>query len=56
MYFVIAQNYEEYKTVFRFFDDIKKIYIEGDIFKKVLNTLSIFVFWIIVLIVLNLYI
>ena len=56
LFFVVAESYSEYKTLFKFFDDAENIYQKNDIYQKITNTLSIFVFWILFLVIVNVYI
>jgi len=45
LYFVLAQNYTEYKILKKFFDETENIYQKEKTWKKILNTISIFVLW-----------
>ena len=45
LYFVLAQNYSEYKILKKFFDETENIYQKEKTWKKILNTISIFVLW-----------
>jgi hypothetical protein len=43
LYFILAQNYSEYKSLYKFFDETENIYQKEVKFRKILNTISVFV-------------
>ena len=55
LYFVLAQNYSEYKVLYKFFNEIRNIYQKENIWKKIVNTVSIFVLWALFYLVLYFY-
>ena len=56
LFFIVAENYSEYKTLFKFFNDAENIYQKNAIYQKITNTLSILVLWVLFLVIINVYI
>ena len=47
LYFIIAQNFEEYKTLKKFFDETENIYQKENVWKKFVNTISILILFLV---------